>query len=192
MLFRSAKSCDDLDNAISDFNNHKHEKLSEKDFDAHAHLKLIVNYLLNSMNGKLFGFCSHMEKEKFKKNSYKGHFRVAHDVQPFIDTYDINAGNQFSAEEALLFDKGTSKCLNLMPFIVWSEREVPSSPYLCCWFDMYDKKTHTTTLKHCDNKSMSAASDLSDDLNELYNKLIDTGLDGYASIYEVTINEIAT
>lgn len=187
-----AKDCEDLDKAINDFNNHKHEKLSDKNFDAHAHLKLIVNYLLNAMNGKLFGFCNNMEKEKFKKDSYKGFFRVAHDVQPFIDTYNINASVQFSAEEALLYDCETSKCLNLMPFIVWSEREIPSSPYLCCWFDMYDKKTRTTTLKHCDNKSMSTASELSDDLNELYNELIDTGLGGYTSIYEVNINNLDT
>jgi len=183
-------NCDDLNEAIKNFTDHKHEKLSAKNFDAHAHLLLIVNYLLKSMEGKLFGFCSTMEKEKFRKNSFNGHFKVAHDVQPFVDNYAFNSKLQYSAEEALLYDKETSKCLNLMPFIIWGERESSASPYLCYWFDKYDKKTEVTTLKQCDEKAMTNANELSDDLSEIYNELVNTGLKNYSSINTVNISDL--
>lgn len=178
---------DELVQAIEDFNNHKHDKLRSDQFDPQSHLSLMANVCKISMQGMYFGFCTHVEPEPYEQSSYVGSFKVSHDVQPFTETFDYSGGVHYRLDEALLYNKKTSTCLNLSPFIIWRETSDYTSPYSCIWFDKFNKDD--TTLKPCDKKEQIKASEISPSLPNIYKKLVSGDLPDYIKIKSIKLKQ---
>lgn len=157
---------EDFELAIREFTDHKHDKLAADKIDIHRHLLLIINVLKESMKNKHFGFCNHIERTKFAKNKYNGHFKVAHDAQPFSTTLKYQGSVEFGMHEVFIYDIKTKNYLLLYPFISLEETESYSSPYTCSWLDKILE--NDVILKPCDRKGQICVSDISEELLDLF------------------------
>ena len=163
----------ELDKAIEEFTNHKHDKLIASKVSSHEHLMMVVNIVRESMREKEFGFFSQMTVEKFKKGVYKGVFVVAHDLQPFVEKLKYVGSEEFRSDECLLYDKETGALLNYFPLFIWDERESTSNPYCCYVYDKYEEGG--AVLKEADNKVVISSSEISVDLSLLYSEFREQG-----------------
>jgi molecular chaperone DnaK (HSP70) len=178
-----------FDTALNEFNNHKHDKLLGKDVSAHDHLVMIINICREVMNEKYFGFTVNLEKERFKRDSYKGGFKVAHDNQPFVKRVEIKTEQGFREDEAILIDKNNGQCLTMSPLMFWMENDSYSVPYNCYVYDKYDEKVDQFLLKPCSEKRLERAIDISEDLDSIYHSLREDGLKGFSKIQQIEINK---
>ena len=166
--------------SIQNFNEHKHDKLHGHQFDPHSHLLMMANVCKDVMKDTYFGFCNHVEPLPYKRFSFSGSFKVAHDTQPFIETLNYTGSIHFRQDEALLYDINSCSCLNLSPFIIWREVDNYTNPYSCLWFDKMEKTD--TVLKPCDEKTQYFASEIDPELPQIYQELVATGLPEYSRI----------
>ncbi|MNM67751.1 hypothetical protein D3C81_792920 [compost metagenome] len=156
-----------LNKAIEDFNNHKHEKLEDKDFDYHGHLSLIISACTKLISEKLFGYVMDTEPKAFEENIFQGIFKVANDVPPFIHSFPYECNKQISRTTALLYDTETKNTLSLFPLIFWNDNAELTHGIECFWLDKIQKNDQDVTVKPCDRKSEKNASELSQKLPNL-------------------------
>jgi len=149
-----------LNKAIEDFNNHKHEKLEDKDFDYHSHLTLVIAACVKLINDKLFGYVLDTEPKPFEEDTFQGMFKVAHDVPPFTDSFPYESNKQSNRTQALLHDMETKETLPLFPFIFWNDNAMSAYGLECYWFDKGHKLGDDPVVKPCDKRSESSASDI--------------------------------
>ncbi len=135
----SSEYLDDLNKAIFDLNQHKHDKLSADKIDVHETLKTLANVCNVAMHGKVFGYTENIKNIKFSKNKYTGLFRKASDSQPFVESLDYTGEHSFPINEALLADVKTGKCISMLPFYYFEECSDRVGSIKCYVFDKYDK-----------------------------------------------------
>lgn len=174
----SPNNKDALTKAIDDFNDHKHDKLSERDADWKNHVELVVKVLSKAMENQLFGYSAECNEAPFSSDSYEGLFKVANDNAPFISSYDYTSKQSINDSIALLYDKVRGEALCLSPFIFWSHRVHKSAPHGCYWLDKREidkQKRVVAIVKPCDEKVSMASSDLHSSLSQLFDKLYTDG-----------------
>lgn len=156
-----------LNRAIDDFNNHKHEKLEDKEFDYHGHLSLVTSACTKLTTDKLFGYVMDTEAKPFEENIFQGIFKVANDVPPFIHSYPYECSKQTSRTNALLYDLELKSALPLFPLIFWNDNAEFTHGIECFWLDKFQKDQKDVTIKPCDKKSEKSASEINQKLPSL-------------------------
>jgi hypothetical protein len=178
-----------LNMAMSEFTDHKHDKMHIKDVSARDHLLMLVNICRHFMQGRYFGFIVNHEKVKFKKNEYKEEFKIAHDNQPFVTRLKIKTKDIISTEEPLIIDTKKGICLSIFPFMFWTDSECYMSPHNCYLLDKYDKQTDQYILKPCSKRILEKAKEISPDLDQMYRRLWSDGLNGDVNIVSFNVIE---
>jgi molecular chaperone DnaK (HSP70) len=155
----------ELDVAITEFNEHKHKKRITEKVNAHEHLGLFANLCHNFMENKVFGFFEFAQPSKFRKKEYHGTFRVAHDNQPFCESYRFSGSELFDSSEPFIVDITTKKALSLLPFYFWEE---DSETIGSLKFYTFDKIIKTAiSFKPVDTESLKELGEEYDDLTGL-------------------------
>ena len=150
---------DALDIAMREFNDHKHDKLNEKNINVHEHLMLMANICNKALFEYNFGFFEISKPIKFRKE-YENIFRISNDQQPFIDVAKYEGTELHSPHEVFLIQKKTGKMLCLSPFIFINENEdfINNLTFL-----IYDKKYNDDfmfkLLEHEESVNLSTISD---------------------------------
>lgn len=176
-LFKSIpKHIEQLNKATTEFTQHKHEKLADDEFDSHSHLYLIINLCVELVRDKKFGYVSETRPTPFKMGTYQGLFKVANDIQPFIETVGFTSTTQLAREIPVLLDPESQKGLSLFPFIFWSEDAEISSGFECFWFDKpADKSSQCGFVKPCSRKKEILANTINPFLGEVIDDMIKNG-----------------
>lgn len=170
------KHLDQIDRAILDFTQHKHEKLADEDFDSHGHLFLIINLCLELMNGRKFGYASETRPMPFNSGHYMGLFKVANDIQPFIESIGFKSQSHLARETPIILDPETGSGLSLFPLIFWSDDSEISSGFECYWFDKpAEKGSESGFVKPCSRKKEILASSISPYLREAIGEMLNNG-----------------
>lgn len=156
-----------INKAIDDFNNHKHEKLDDKDFDYHSHLSLMISACTKLTSDKLFGYVMDTEAKPFEENIFQGIFKVANDVPPFIHSHPYESTKQIARTNALLYDTEAKAALPLFPLVFWSDNADLTHGMECFWLDKIQKTGQDVTIKPCDKRTEKSASVLNPKLPNL-------------------------
>ncbi|RMQ40913.1 putative molecular chaperone [Pseudomonas cichorii] len=165
-----------LDKAIQDFTQHKHEKLAETDFDSHGHLYLIINLCLEIMRDKKFGYASETHPMPFNPGTFIGLFKVANDIQPFIESIGFSSQNHLARETPIILDPETGVGLSLFPLIFWSDDLETPSGFECYWFDKPAiKGSNSGFVKPCSRKKETLANSINPYLGEAIEHMIQNG-----------------
>lgn len=162
-----------LNKAIDDFNDHKHDKLGERNADWQEYVELVVKVLSKAIENKLFGYSVECCAAPFSSDSYKGLFKVANDNAPFINSYTYTSKQNISDSFALLYDKERGEALCLSPFIFWYDRMHTSAPHGCFWLDK--REGDVVIVKPCDEKISMKSSELHRSLAQVFDKLYEDG-----------------
>lgn len=162
-----------LNKAIEDFNDHKHDKLGERNANWHEYVELVVKVFSKAMSNKIFGYSAECTAAPFTFNSYQGLFKVANDNAPFINSYTYNSEQNISDSFALLYDKSCGEALCLSPFIFWFNRMHTSAPHGCFWLDK--RVEDVAIVKPCDEKISLASTELHNSLAPVFDKLYEDG-----------------
>lgn len=185
------KHMEQLNKSISDFTQHKHEKLADDAFDSHSHLFLIINLCLEVVRGKKFGYVSETRPTPFKMGTYQGLFKVANDIQPFIETVGFTSTTQLAREIPVLLDPESQTGLSLFPFMFWSEDAEISSGFECFWFDKpADKTSQCSFVKPCSRKKEILANSINPYLGEAIDDMINNGRLQFG-VFNITIDQSA-
>ncbi len=160
--------------AIDDFNNHKHDKLSGENINWQEYVELLVKILSKSFIKQSFGYCSTCNQVPFQVNKYEGIFVFAHDNAPFVDTTKYHSSIAIDSSLAILYDKENHKALSMTPFVFWWPREHYNFSHGCFWLDKMDKDG--PLVKPCDEKTVEFANNLSPHLVSAVNNLFDNGV----------------
>lgn len=172
-----------LEQAIQDFTLHKHEKLADEDFDSHGHLFLIVNLCLEILRGRKFGYVSEMRPMPFNPGAFIGLFKVAHDIQPFIESISINTESHLAPETPILFDPETGIGLSLFPLMFWSYDLMNASGFECYFYDKPTEKGGLSSLvKPCSRKKEIFSADINPYLSGSIEKTLETGQLPFSSV----------
>lgn len=172
VLFSSENKVE-LNKAIDDFNDHKHDKLGERSANWQEYVELVVKVLSKAMDNKLFGYSATCSAAPFSTDSYEGLFKVANDNAPFINSYKYNSKQNINDSFALLYDKNNGEALCLSPFIFWFDRMHTSAPHGCY---LLDKRVDgVVKVKPCDEKTSQKASELHGSLVQIFDRLYDEG-----------------
>lgn len=166
-----SKRKDEINQAVTDFTNHKHEKLDENDFDCHAHLSLIVNCCVELMKGKKFCYCIASQPVPFQSGQHKGVLKVAHDIPPFVDSLNFTAHCQIGQELAIIVEEDNGAVLPIFPFLFWSQESQSMNGMECYWYDKPPAKTGLSyTVKPCSKKQEIRSDVISPYLGEFMGK----------------------
>ncbi len=166
---------DAINEATKDFTAHKHDKLSENDFNCHSHVSFIVGALVRFMEDKVFAYSSDIQKVPFSNPSrYKGLFKVAHDIPPFTESLPYESDFEFSTEEAVLIDLKTSMSISLVPFYFWSLTDSPEQPNKCFVYDKFEGDK--AIVKPCDLSATKFACDIDVNLGGLLSEIRAKGI----------------
>jgi molecular chaperone DnaK (HSP70) len=136
-LFESFSS--ELDNAIRDFNDHKHKKIAGEKVPCHEYLKFLANILSSGLENRVFGYFASVQPIKFKRGLFRGVFKAASDNQPFFDKYKYEGSETFDISEPILVDLLENKALSLFPFYFWDEDTRYADSVKCFVFDKTEK-----------------------------------------------------
>ncbi|ONM45217.1 hypothetical protein BXT89_03260 [Halopseudomonas pachastrellae] len=163
-----------LNKAVYDFNEHKHDKLGERDADWQEYVELVVRVCSKAMENKLFGYSAECSSVPFSVDSYEGLFKVANDNAPFIKSFAYTSGQSVSDSYALLYDKSSGEALCLSPFIFWFHRMHTSAPHGCFWLDK--REDGVAIVKPCDEKTSIKSSEVHTSLSHVFDALYDNGV----------------
>ncbi|MGY8873185.1 MAG: hypothetical protein ACKVJE_22395, partial [Pseudomonadales bacterium] len=162
-----------LNKAIDDFNNHKHDKLGERNADWQEYVELVVKVLSKAVENKLFGYSAECCAAPFSSDSYEGLFKIANDNAPFINSYTYTSKQNISDSFALLYDKACGEALCLSPFIFWFDRMHTSTSHGCFWLDK--REDGVAIVKPCDEKISMKSSEFHSSLAQAFDKLYEDG-----------------
>lgn len=172
-----SKRASEINQAVTDFTNHKHEKLDESAFDCHAHLNLIVNCCVELMKGKKFCYCIISQPVPFQSGQHKGVLKVAHDIPPFVDSLNFTADCQIGQELAILIEEESGSVLPMFPFLFWNQDSLSSTGMECYWYDKPPAKSGGSyTVKPCGKKQEIASEIISPYLGDFMARFFSSDL----------------
>ncbi|MEB6590325.1 hypothetical protein MXM82_14420 [Pseudomonas asiatica] len=154
------KHKENLDRAVKDFTDHKHEKLADDAFDSHGHLYLAVNLCLEVVRRNKFGYVADSRSVPFNPQKISGVFKVASDIQPFIESFSFKSTISYPKEVPLIVNVDTGKCLPLFPLMFWSASASVESGFECYWFDKPHGNSSNVKVKPCSKKDVLDAKSL--------------------------------
>ena len=131
---------DETNNAIKEFNEHKHKKRSSMEVNAHEHLRILANICREFMTNKVFGYFEYTQAGRFRKKEYSGTFRIAHDNRPFYDSCQYSCNECFELSEPFIVDLINNRALSLLPFYFFEESASNQSENKCYVFDKIVKE----------------------------------------------------
>jgi hypothetical protein len=99
---------------------------------------ILANICKEVMHESVFGFFENMCPVKFKKGKYRGIFKIAHDNQPFVESFVYEDNKSFDLSEPILMNKKEKKGISLFPFYFWDE-DTESGNFFKCY--VYDKNS---------------------------------------------------
>lgn len=172
------KHIEQLEKAVDEFTRHKHEKLADESFDSHGHLYLIVNLCLELMGDKKFGYISSSRPVPFNPSLSTGHFKVANDIPPFIESLEFKTRFNLGRETPLILDPQTGEALSLFPLVFWNESIEVKSGFECYWLDkpVAGRDQQSNLVKPCSQKEEISATKISNDLNLMITDTIERGI----------------
>ncbi|HHK2748267.1 TPA: hypothetical protein ACQRLW_005214 [Pseudomonas aeruginosa] len=170
-----------LERAISEFNNHKHEKLEDNAFDYHSHLSLVISCCTKLMRGKLFGYMTDMEQKPFEDDKFTGVFKVAHDVPPFTKSHAFESSKQKPRTLAVLTETESEFALPLFPLIFWLETTDSVSGMECFWYDKTTENSGSPIVKPCNKKSEFSATELNPKLGAAITSSLKEGSNSFST-----------
>ncbi len=170
------KHLEQLEKAVWEFTQHKHEKLADEDFDSHGHLYVIMNICLELMQGRKFGYAFDVKPMPFNPGAYVGLFKVANDIQPFIESIGFSSDSHLARETPIIFDPESGAGLPLFPLMFWSDDAENSSGFECYWYDKPAEKGGSSSfVKPCGRKKEILASSINPYLGGIMDKMLSTG-----------------
>jgi molecular chaperone DnaK (HSP70) len=170
------KHLEQLEKSVQDFTKHKHEKLDDESFDSHGHLYLIVNLCLEIMKGRKFGYVADSRPMPFNPGTSIGLFKVASDIQPFIESIKFKSSIHLPREIPLILDLETGNALPLFPLLFWSEDSEINSGFECYWFDKPAEKGDSSGfVKPCSRKNEIPANEINSHLSNAINQALEQG-----------------
>lgn len=178
-----------LEKAVDEFTRHKHEKLGDDSFDSHNHLFLIVNLCLEMMRSKKFGYIVDSRPVPFNHGISTGHFKIANDIQPFIESLEFKTKFNLGREIPLILDPETGEALSLFPLLFWSERTEAKSGFECYWLDKpaAGRDRPSNLVKPCSQKEEIPAAHINNDLDLMISQALEKGIIPFNSL-EFTVN----
>ncbi|KQZ82638.1 hypothetical protein [Pseudomonas sp. Root562] len=186
------KHLDQLERAILDFTQHKHEKLADDAFDSHSYLFLIINLCLEIMRGRKFGYASETRPMPFNPGNFVGLFKVANDIQPFIESLGFSSQIHLARETPIILDPETGVGLSLFPLVFWSDDSEISSGFECYWFDKpIEKDSSSNFVKPCSRKKETLANSINPYLDEAIDNMVKKGCLPFGKV-NIRIDEIST
>lgn len=113
---------DELNNAVTQVANFKHDKPANLDYP--RLLWILGNVTTQALQGKVFGYFENVVKKKFSKD-HEGKFRIATGPSPihFVKTLNYAGLLSFSEEEAFICDTVDNSAISLSPLMVWLRDE---------------------------------------------------------------------
>jgi molecular chaperone DnaK (HSP70) len=168
------RNIEEIDRAITELNDIKHDKLSIQDCNVHEHAELIVKITADLFKGAFFGYCSTCDKQPLI-SEYRGTFVVAHDLEPFATHFPYLANQPTDSSMAMIISRSTGRVLSVTPFFFfWLD---PSRPTMrsCFMLDNFKNKEGLATVKPCHESSVSYAGDLSVAVDQLIKNLYMNG-----------------
>jgi len=155
----------EIDDAIDEFNEHKHKKRNAALVRSHIHLRLLANVFHKFIENKVFGYFVFVQPAKFKKKECKGIFKVAHDNQPFFESYQYCGSELFELSEPLIVDLNSNKALSLLPFYFMEEDAESRNSMRCYVFDNIVNKR--LSFKAVDEEIVKEINEEYEELNSL-------------------------
>ncbi|MED5238709.1 MAG: hypothetical protein VX379_03945 [Pseudomonadota bacterium] len=164
---------DELDQAIKDFTNHKHDKLSSSESDWASYVDMIVRVFHSAFEDKLFGYCDNCNQDPFDPEKYEGHFIVAHDQPRFINPKKFYSTLSSPNVVALVVDQGSGRALSLTPFVFWFDRPGSDFRHACYFFDK--PSGGDFYVKPCDKMEEIDVKTITPKLEKVYDDLFNQG-----------------
>jgi hypothetical protein len=159
-----------LDQAIEDFNLHKHHKNNAEEINWQNHVELVVHPIAKAMENYYFGYCSTSEQLPFEDTQFEGVFILAQDNAPFVTTLRYKSERSINSALALLIDHQNGQALSMLPYLFWWDVEDANQSHKCFWYDKLDKEK-CALVKPCDKNAVIKASDLNQGLDTTFKKL---------------------
>jgi len=125
----------ELITAIQQFTDHKHNKISSDLVNCHAPLMILSNLCHEVMIDTVFGFFEESKPERFKNGIYNGLFRVAHDSQPFVESFKTTTCKAFDLSIPMILKKKSGQAISLFPLYFCEEDSKVGEPYSIYVFD---------------------------------------------------------
>ena len=162
-----------IDQAIENFNNVKHHKADGASFNWHDHLEEIVQLVVKSFDGLLFGYCASSEPVPLAESDHRGSFVVAHDSQPFVRHRQYSSPKPIDSSVALVVDPARGCGISATPLFLWIDDAVVGDRS-CYLVDNlgWDKAAQ---LKPCHRKGVAPADLLMPAVVPLIEELRDAG-----------------
>jgi len=129
----------DINLAIDQLTDHKHDSISSFKVDVHQQLICLANICKEVMDGKVFGYVEQCRPHRLKRGVYEGIIRIAEDSQPFVGALKFTSKSQLLNNEPLLVDKSTGDALSLFPLYYVDECDNRSGGINIYIFDKYDQ-----------------------------------------------------
>jgi len=178
----------ELDNAIRDFNDHKHKKIAGEKVPCHEHLKFLANIFSSALENRVFGYFATVQPIKFKRGLFRCIFKAASDNQPFYDKYTYEGSESFDISEPILVDLVENKALSLFPFYFWDEDTRYADSVKCFVFDKTEKAI-------CCYKAIEEEKllELKNDYEELNERVLEIfrGENTGSKIYSMELNSLS-
>lgn len=148
----------EFENAITDFNDDKHQTLGSRQPNWPSHVELIIRYVSKMMEGKIFGYSLESDKDPFS-GTITTTFKSAKDTPPFIDTHRFKGRIEISSLFAWIIDTDSGEALNLAPFIFWDKSSDNNTSPNCY---LFNKKSDNDgySVKFCNKDDTVEASSI--------------------------------
>jgi hypothetical protein len=185
-LFESYSS--ELDNAIRDFNSHKHKTISGEMIPCHEHLKFLANILSAALENRVFGYFASVQPVKFRRGLFRGVFKAAFDSQPFYDKYTYEGSESFDISESIIVDLSENKALSLFPFYFWDEDTRYADSIKCYVFDKCENSV--CCFKAIEEEKLIELKNEFEELNEMVLEIFKGKNDG-CKIYPMELRSLS-
>lgn len=108
----------ELDEAVNGIAAAKHGKNASINYP--RLMNILANALSHAMRGRAFGFFENVQRIKYHRTGFSGHFRNAVGQSlMFTDIYEYQGEEPFSSDEVYMIDLQGGNALPLSPLIVW-------------------------------------------------------------------------
>ena len=165
---------EEIDTAIQDMTDIKHDKMNADSNNLHGHVGMIVKLTATVLKDIYFGFCFSSEKKPLE-SKYRGNFLVAHDLEPFRIKIPYTSDIATDGAVALVVNRKTGACLSTTPFYLFWQDNVTESGHVCFLLDVFKSKGGNPTVKPCGRNEILDASQLDLVVAQSINKLYDKG-----------------
>jgi len=130
---------EEIDSMVTELGEYKHQKRSADSLDLRI-VQLIANVSRRVFINYSFGHFENVSRERFRRGSYSGRFRLAHgDSTNFVESVSYSGNSDFPNGLAYLANFEDRIALPLAPLIFWYGCEQHPNEEHCYYYDIHPK-----------------------------------------------------